>query len=93
MAAEAEEEVVVDEVDSGTEADGAAEVVTTTRGLLMQRVATKLLPPPLLLLLLLAEKLDKFARRILYTFCGMASPRVAKVAKTARCKERTLPMS
>ena len=60
------EEAEADEVDSGTEADGAAEVVTTTLALPMQmvgRVADKLLPPLLLLrLLLLAERLDECAR-------------------------------
>ena len=66
------EEAEADEVDSGTEADGAAEVVTTTPALPMQmvgRVADKLLLPLLRLrLLLLAERFDDFVRRTACTF-------------------------
>lgn len=65
-------EAEADEADSGTEADGAAEVVTTTLALPMQmvgRVADKLLPPRLLLrLLLLAERFDECAKRTVRMF-------------------------
>lgn len=65
----AAEEVGADEVDSGTEADGAAGVVTTTLVLpmlMVGRVVDKLL---LLQFQLqpLVERLDIFARRVVLT--------------------------
>ena len=65
-----EEAAEVDEVDSGTEADGAAEVVTTTLVLLMPMVGRAADKPLLLpvLLLLLAERLDECVKRTVRTF-------------------------